>query len=459
MKKKILGILVCMLLFATVSSVTVTANNEMWQLQDGIGISETLDPTQEVNNEISIQDPVHPAMTNRDDILYEGFEGTWEPDPDGDPTWMVPVDPTFGKWDIEGLHEDFVPGYPGLTWYWSQMEDADHPTLDLSPCYGTYWAGLWWDAVQDEWIITPEMDVSDYGDLKLTFWSAYTMMRYGASQTQHDYVKVSTDGGDNWDIVGDLTHDPEFDHDGCTGGPAGPGWNWCEVICEIDLSAYDESESLMIAWNYVYDGVPSAGVWLFDEVTLTGEIVIPPLVADADGPYEATEDDPIQFQGSAEGGVPPYSFHWDFGNGDTSDEEDPEYTYDEPGQYDVILTVTDDAQNTDDDETTATIHEKPCCFEVLIPTGFGIGLKAEATEICDESHTKVPWKFKITGGLFVMPISPLNGNVDFAAGETKTLQALLVIGIGSIQISFTISDDCDPTTVNAFIIGPFVIVS
>lgn len=184
-----------------------------------------------------------------------------------------------------------------------------------------------------------------------------------------------------------------------------------------------------------------------------------PLVADADGPYEAFEDESIQFNGSAEGGEPPYSFHWDFGNGDTSDAEDPVYTYDEPGVYQVILTVTDSAKNTATDETTATINEVPCCFEIEIPKGFGMGLKAKVTEICEESHTGVPWEFKITGGLFVIPISPLTGKTDFAAGETKDLNVLLVIGIGSIQITFIIGEYCDPVTANAFIIGPFVIVS
>ena len=184
------------------------------------------------------------------------------------------------------------------------------------------------------------------------------------------------------------------------------------------------------------------------------------LIADADGPYETFEDEPIQFQGSAEGGEPPYSFHWDFGNGDTSNEEDPVYAYyDEPGVYEVILTVTDNAAATDDNDTTATINEKPCCFEVLIPPGFGIGLKAEVTEICEESHTGVPWEFKITGGLIVIPISPLTGTADFAAGETKTIKVPLVIGLGNIQITFTIGEYCDPTIVNARIIGPFVIVS
>jgi hypothetical protein len=88
-----------------------------------------------------------------------------------------------------------------------------------------------------------------------------------------------------------------------------------------------------------------------------------------------------------------------------------------------------------------------------------MGLKAKVTEICEESHTGVPWEFKLSGGLFLIPISPLTGNTDFAAGETKTLNVPLVIGLGSIQITFTIDEYCDPVTANAFIIGPFVIVS
>ncbi|MCK5112916.1 MAG: hypothetical protein KAQ84_05175, partial [Thermoplasmatales archaeon] len=97
------------------------------------------------------------------------------------------------------------------------------------------------------------------------------------------------------------------------------------------------------------------------------------------------------------------------------------------------------------------------CFEVEILPGFGIGLRAEVTEICEENQAGVPWEFKITGGLIVIPISPLSGTADFTAGETKIIKAPLVLGIGSIQITFTI-DDCEPREVNALIIGPFVIV-
>ena len=81
------------------------------------------------------------------------------------------------------------------------------------------------------------------------------------------------------------------------------------------------------------------------------------LYADAHGPYYGFEDDPIQFKGSAYGGEPDYKWHWNFGNGETSNEQNPEYTFINSGNYLVTLTVTDDYNNIAVDETTAFIEE------------------------------------------------------------------------------------------------------
>ena len=69
--------------------------------------------------------------------------------------------------------------------------------------------------------------------------------------------------------------------------------------------------------------------------------VYSPLEADADGPYEGTAGIPIQFNGNATGGCPPYTWFWDFGDGSTSTEQNPVHTYESPGNYTVTLTVTD----------------------------------------------------------------------------------------------------------------------
>ncbi|MCK5111947.1 MAG: VCBS repeat-containing protein [Thermoplasmatales archaeon] len=63
---------------------------------------------------------------------------------------------------------------------------------------------------------------------------------------------------------------------------------------------------------------------------------------DAHGPYQGFVGESLQFTGSAENGTPPYDYYWDFGDGDTSDEQNPTHIYDDAGNFTVTLTVTDD---------------------------------------------------------------------------------------------------------------------
>jgi len=81
------------------------------------------------------------------------------------------------------------------------------------------------------------------------------------------------------------------------------------------------------------------------------------LSADADGPHYGLIGNPVQFNGTGSGGYKPYSWHWDFGDGNTSDEQNPTNTYTSPGNYTVTLTVTDNSSNTSDDTTWAWIQE------------------------------------------------------------------------------------------------------
>jgi PKD repeat protein len=49
----------------------------------------------------------------------------------------------------------------------------------------------------------------------------------------------------------------------------------------------------------------------------------------------------IQFQATATGGVPPYTFLWDFGDGNRSTAQSPSHMYTMPGSFTVTVTVTD----------------------------------------------------------------------------------------------------------------------
>jgi hypothetical protein len=64
----------------------------------------------------------------------------------------------------------------------------------------------------------------------------------------------------------------------------------------------------------------------------------------------------IQFTGSAENGAPPYVYHWNFGDGNSSSEQNPTYSYNAKGNYTVILSVTDAEDITINDHTWAKIN-------------------------------------------------------------------------------------------------------
>jgi len=84
---------------------------------------------------------------------------------------------------------------------------------------------------------------------------------------------------------------------------------------------------------------------------------IGPLQAEADGPHYGLISQPVQFTGSATGGYRPYTWLWNFRDGQTSTVQNPTHTYINPGNYTVTLTVTDDSGNTSSDTTWAKIKE------------------------------------------------------------------------------------------------------
>jgi PKD repeat protein len=59
------------------------------------------------------------------------------------------------------------------------------------------------------------------------------------------------------------------------------------------------------------------------------------------------EGEEVQFTSKVAGGIAPYGYEWDFGDGNTSTSESPTHAYRTTGSYTVSLKVTDDRGNTD----------------------------------------------------------------------------------------------------------------
>ena len=212
MKKFLKGAVVLLIaaaMFFSTVAVTADTTSEQKQLVSASPSSEEIFETiYDFSQQINIQPKIPPARPGRATLISEDFEGVWVADPDGDP-YMVPNDPNFGKWDIDGICTNSQSGLPGLTHYWSDFTPSDHPNGWLFPKSGNFCAGLWWSdgtggdpynpntgfGIQDEWIKTPNMDTSKYSNMQLTFYSVYNMMRGTTNPMQNNFVKYSTDGG------------------------------------------------------------------------------------------------------------------------------------------------------------------------------------------------------------------------------------------------------------------------
>jgi PKD repeat protein len=91
---------------------------------------------------------------------------------------------------------------------------------------------------------------------------------------------------------------------------------------------------------------------------ITWAEIVPELKAYTNGPYNSTIGSQVQFNGSARGGAPPYTWwEWDFGDGNTSTMQNPTQIYTTPGNHTVILTVHDNDYNTANDRTWVFIKD------------------------------------------------------------------------------------------------------
>lgn len=80
-----------------------------------------------------------------------------------------------------------------------------------------------------------------------------------------------------------------------------------------------------------------------------------PIQAEANGPYNGYAYTPLQFIGTIYGGIPPYTYHWDFGDGFTSTEQNPTHNYSAVGNYTATFTVIDSEENISHDTAQVTV--------------------------------------------------------------------------------------------------------
>ena len=113
----------------------------------------------------------------------------------------------------------------------------------------------------------------------------------------------------------------------------------------------------LVGSNTTYDSSSNA---VNESISVNRDGTIPgqntPPTADSGGPYSGQINNPIAFDGTGssdlEGNL---TYLWDFGDGATSAQSNPSHAYTAEGEYNAILTVSDNEGLTDIDSTTVTI--------------------------------------------------------------------------------------------------------
>lgn len=116
---------------------------------------------------------------------------------------------------------------------------------------------------------------------------------------------------------------------------------------------YDSVSVQTLYQKYSFDDIDFENLDDLDELEdlmaiLSDEAPNQPLVVDAYAPNLGEAGKTVEFEGLAFYGQPPYTYHWNFGDGSTpSSEKNPTHIYEQPGKYNYTLTITDSSDFSD----------------------------------------------------------------------------------------------------------------
>lgn len=194
----------------------------------------------------SVETVTESTMLEDETLIDEDFEDPWEPDSNGD---LAP-----SLWEMEQTSTEVNQGVPC---WWHQYEE-------MSENY----AGLWWGTLpQDEWLMTRPFDLSVYTEASLEFetWN----FGHHPGFWEGDFVEVSIDGGDTWDVLANL-----YDL-------APPEGQFFGELMSFDLTDYCGNSAVIVAFHRLTeDPNTNVGWWTIDNVLITAGGMIPIPVVD-----------------------------------------------------------------------------------------------------------------------------------------------------------------------------------
>ncbi|MBL3591657.1 MAG: PKD domain-containing protein [gamma proteobacterium endosymbiont of Lamellibrachia anaximandri] len=188
-----------------------------------------------------------------------------------------------------------------------------------------------------------------------------------------------------------------------------------------------------------------------------GGTVNRPPSGNANGPYSGTAGESISFDsnGSSDPDGSIASYAWTFGDGVSSNQDNPSHTYNVPGTYQVILTVTDKDGATGTDTTTATIVDDQPPPPNVSPTanangsymgttGVNVNFSSDGSHDPDGSIVAFNWNFGDGSN---------SANQNHTYALAGIYQVVLTVtdkdgATGTDTTTATIADDQPPPPVN-----------
>lgn len=221
---------------------------------------------------------------------------------------------------------DFECGLSQPWYIYSVSSDIDW----VVEWYGSYVAkitGYQADAPSDDWMISPKMTM--FGDESLTFDYA---LNYSPSTCtvliSSDYNGTGDPSTATWDTIATYT-------------TSLGNWNFVSEG-PFDLSVY-QGQEVYLAFRHTNAVTNQSGTWEIDNVVVSGSgsVDVPFQAAFSMSKTSALTTEYVEFTSSVSGGVAPYTYSWNMGDGNISTTDTFCYNYPTPGTYSVVLTVTD----------------------------------------------------------------------------------------------------------------------
>lgn len=267
---------------------------------------------------------------------------------------------------------------------------------------------------------TPPLDFSNYTNVEMTYDHAFR--RFNTSSADSMIIWVSTDCGNTFDRIVEYAEDGtgSFATATTNTAPFTPGnGDWCTgtvgANCfTIDLSAYDGQPSVIVRFESFNNGIAGNNLFL-DNINIDGDLTNSAPIADFNSNVqEICEGNTVTFTDNSNGS--PTSWLWDFGDGNTSTQQNPTHTYSTAGTYTVTLTATNGFGSDDQIYTNLITVNGPVTYN-------------QSLTICDGESVTVGTSTYTVGGSYTDVLTGPTGcdstvNTQITVNQLPTVTAV-----------------------------------